>query len=199
MKNKQKYFLISVGVICIQTLYYSIGKMFANGGFVIDAKIDRMIPYISVFVLFYISWYFMLLIVPLLLSKYNEKDFYKYNICILINALISLIIFIVFPTSIPRYEITTNSIFDKLVRIIYYFDNPTTCLPSMHASAAFIAIYFSIGSRTLLKKYKIFIIIQSVLIILSTLFIKQHAVFDVIASFVISFIVYILVKKSVKD
>ena len=42
------------------------------------------------------------------------------------------------------------------------------------------------------KKVKTLIIIQSILVILATVFIKQHVILDVISAFVLSLIVYLI-------
>lgn len=192
MKNKKTYFLITVTAVIIQTLIYQLGKIFATNNLnLIHSQLDDKIPFLSIFVIFYIVWYFMLILVPLTIAKHDNENFNKYILCILINALLCAVIFIIYPSEIIRNEITNNTIFDKLVSLIYKFDNPTVCLPSMHAAASFIFCYFSL-TKQIPKSKKITIIVLSILVILSTLFIKQHVLYDVLGALIVSLIAYIL-------
>lgn len=196
MKRINKYLYISLGMILIQTIFYQIGKVFsANEAFLIHSSLDDKIPYLSFFIIFYIIWYFLLVLFPLFIVRHSEDKFYQYNLCILINAVVSLMVFLLFPTQIPRYVITGNGIFDSIVKAIYYFDTPTVCLPSLHASVCFIVIYFCIFTKEMPNKYRVLFSMLSVLIILSTLFVKQHVVYDVALSFIITLIVYFIVSK----
>lgn len=196
MKIFNKYLYISLGIVLVQTIFYQIGKVFsANDAFLVHSSLDDKIPYLSFFIVFYISWYLLLVLFPLFIANYSKDRFYEYNLCILINAVISLMVFLLFPTQIPRYVITSNGFFDFIVKAIYYFDTPTVCLPSLHASVCFLVIYFCIFTKEMPKKYRILLSILSVLIILSTLFVKQHVVYDVVLSFVITLTVYFVISK----
>ena len=91
--------------------------------------------------------------------------------------------------------IIPNNISTFLVNIIYKLDNPPiNLLPSMHCSFCFLFIFSTLLNKNIEKKYRIIILILSILIILSTLFIKQHLLIDILASFIISSLTFILVK-----
>jgi len=69
---------------------------------------------------------------------------------------------------------------------------------SMHCLICFLHIIITPNIRKLKTSIKIFIIIQSILIILSTLFIKQHVILDVIGAFLLCLTMYIPVYFYVK-
>ena len=52
----------------------------------------------------------------------------------------------------------------------------------------------SLSNKNIEKKYRLIILILSILIILSTVFIKQHLIIDIIASFIVSSLTFILIK-----
>jgi membrane-associated phospholipid phosphatase len=91
------------------------------------------------------------------------------------------------PTTFPR-----DNIFTDLVRFVYSVDTPTNVLPSMHV---FNSMGICIGlTRTETLKHKPWIRygtwLFTVLIILSTVFLKQHSVTDMSAGLVMSAILY---------
>ena len=71
-------------------------------------------------------------------------------------------------------------------------DEPTCCLPSIHCLSCFYIILALLKSKTN-KYFKITNVIVCILIVFSTLFIKQHVILDVLASLIITIISYILV------
>jgi membrane-associated phospholipid phosphatase len=95
-----------------------------------------------------------------------------------------------------RADIEFKSISEYLVNIIYKMDTPVlNCFPSMHCVISFIFIYVSLTEKNLNIKYKVLLTIWSLLVIVSTLFVKQHVLVDVISAFILSLIVFILASK----
>ena len=89
---------------------------------------------------------------------------------------------------IPKSDLLT----DFIIRITYYFDNPPlNCFPSIHCLFCFQVIYSYLFSKYDKKKKWIFITI-SFLIIISTLFIKQHYIYDVISALLVCIIANLL-------
>ena len=78
-----------------------------------------------------------------------------------------------------------DSLTALVIKITFLYDSPPlNCFPSIHCLFCFQVIYSFIFSK-FDKRNKILIIIYSLLIIISTLFIKQHYIFDVISAFLI--------------
>ena len=104
---------------------------------------------------------------------------------------------------IYRPEITSNIdiLTRSLLNITYYIDNPAiNCFPSIHCLLCFQTSYMMIISHNINSKYKIISSLISVLIILSTVFIKQHYFYDIIGAFIIFIftnIIYINLKKNI--
>lgn len=70
------------------------------------------------------------------------------------------------------------------------------CLPSIHCLYSFLFIFAVLDTKSNSPKWmKIFIITLSILVVLSTLFIKQHIVYDVIAAFAIGVVTWIIIDK----
>lgn len=172
---------------------YFITKLTPLSAHLIGSNLDKEIPLYSWFVWFYVIWYLVLIIVPLILYFKDKKLFYKYLILDIICLIADITIYIIYPTIIERPDINGNGLSDMVLKIIYFFDTPAcNCLPSEHCAWCFIFIYVFSISKNIDTKYKIINIILNFLIILSTLFIHQHVVYDVIAAFIIVFIACII-------
>ena len=91
------------------------------------------------------------------------------------------------PTVFPR-----DNVFTDMVKVLYKTDTPTNVLPSIHVFNS-IGVSIAISHSNDLKKHRwiqISAYILAVLIILSTMFLKQHSVTDVIAAVTMACIIY---------
>ena len=177
-----KYLKVPVFLTLSQVVIYFITKLFLNNEFVLNNLLDDQIPFVPYFIYFYISWYILLFLVPIIYMKYDKKALKKYTYTNFISVLVCGIIFIIFPTTINRPNIEVTSITTWLVNTIYYFDTPAVnCLPSIHSLICFIFI-LSNSKANIKTSYKCIIDILSVLIIL-------------LSAFIVSSITYIIVTK----
>jgi len=197
MKNKNfKVLILILLLVLYETFMYLITKLTPMDVNLIGNYLDNKIPFVSQFVYAYISWYAMLFIIPYIFYKKNVNSFNKYYIVILLCITLVSFIYMFYPTTINRADILLSGISGKLVNLIYKIDTPVlNCFPSMHCLVSFVFIYISLGDKNISKYLRIFIVLWSVLVILSTLFIKQHVLVDVISAFVLSILVYKLVGK----
>ena len=88
-----------------------------------------------------------------------------------------------------------NNIFTSLVMAMYQTDTPTNLFPSIHCYNSLVA-HIAIAKNETLKNKKWLqtgSLVLCVSIILSTLFIKQHSMFDVLTAFAMTIIMYILI------
>ena len=153
---------------------------------VLSSTFDDNLPFIPFFSCFYYLWYLYLLIIPFILNRINKKYFLKYASITTISILMGALVFIFFPTTINR-GINLNdyepSIFIYIVKFIYFSDTPNLCcLPSMHCALSFVFIFSTIYAKEMKWYNKIIITITSLLIVASTLFIKQHVIWDAYAA-----------------
>ena len=197
MKLKDKKIIILIMIlVAYQTFMYFMAKVTPVEVNLVGNYIDSKIPFVPQFIYAYISWYVMLLIVPYIFYKNNHNNFNKYYITTFICITVVAFIYFLFPTTMNRADIVVSSISEYLVNIIYRIDTPVlNCFPSMHCLISFIFIYVAVSEKKLNIKKKLIIVIWSVFVILSTLFVKQHVLVDMISAFVISITVYIIVMK----
>ncbi len=162
---------------------------------VIHTAIDDMIPFNEIFVIPYYTWFlYVSLVLLFFMLSFDLEDYYKNFIFLATGMTIFLVVSTLFPnmhflrpTVMPRDNVLTS-----LVQVIYSHDTAANLWPSIH-------VYNSIGtmiavhhSRRFNRVGKIISDIIGVSIILSTMFIKQHSVYDVITAFIMAIICYII-------
>lgn len=96
------------------------------------------------------------------------------------------------PAVLPR-----DNIFTMMVSHLYKADTPTNLWPSIH-------VYNSLGAHFAIMKnnklsgkrpVRVLSLLLCISIILSTMFIKQHSVFDVVTAFIMAAVMYGIVYK----
>ncbi len=202
------YLFLAIMLYMLKLLMYSISSSINPNGHILDMAIDRKIPFIKYFVIFYYTYYFLPII---LLWAVSFKDKKKYYLClssIFLTCFISNIIYSIYnvkstrPAFInPNMALTDiksfDMIFDYLVAKIYKID-PTglNCFPSIHAALGIYMIILSISIKDEKKinfALALIGIICGALCAISTVFIKQHYLVDTIAGVVLSILCYLLV------
>ncbi len=164
---------------------------------VIHVAADDYIPFCEVFVVPYFLWFAYVAAVVIFLFFKNRQDYYKACIFLCTGMTIFLAISTLFPnghhlrlTQMPR-----DNIFTQMVEFLWQTDTPTNLWPSIHVfnsmGAHFAVIRSSeLGAR---KWIRISSFLLSISIILSTMFIKQHSVFDVLTGIAMGAVMYVLV------
>lgn len=161
-------------------------------------KIDHMIPFIPAFVVPYILWFAWIPLACIILLLYDEDMFIRTRRLLIIGMTAFLIISAVFPTKLDLRPDTLpdSGIFCQLLNVIYSADTSTNVFPSIHVyntCAIWHAVYASNNGILGKRWFNIGTTILSVLIILSTMFIKQHSIIDVAGGIIMFVLVYYII------
>jgi membrane-associated phospholipid phosphatase len=151
----------------------------------LELPIDRLIPFVPFFVIFYIASVFVTF-VPYFVVKKIE-DYRKVAKLYLFIIIVSCIIYLIIPVKATRPEFIPTNIFGSLVAFIYAKILPYNLFPSLHVSLNLTATLVSLKYKRILG-YALVPITLGIMI--STLFIKQHYLVDLIAAIIISFVFY---------
>ena len=181
--TKTKYFILFLilWLIYLFTNYFNAERAAFN----FWISLDNLIPFIPGFVIFYLLYFPLVLFQFFIIKK--EKDFInvaKANIFVII---ISNIIFLLLPTKIIRPELIVNDFSGFILSLIYLIDNNVNLFPSLHVSMSLLAFLNIIKFK---KNLKFTVLATFILTTLSTLFIKQHYVIDIIGGLILGFISY---------
>lgn len=163
----------------------------------ISMPIDYKIPFCEYFIIPYYLWF---LFVPAVMAYeffYSKREYYQCCALLFTGMTVFLIICTVWPNGLNlRQDISYRDNFcAQLVQGLYKTDTSTNVFPSMHVFntlGCLIALYTSKGMK---GRYgiKTAATILGILIILATVFLKQHSVWDVIGAFVLAAILYLIV------
>ncbi|WP_040948893.1 phosphatase PAP2 family protein [Gorillibacterium massiliense] len=152
--------------------------------------LDRAIPVIKVFALPYSVWIFYIY-VCLVYFFFKDPAVYRRSlITYTISALICYSVYLVFQTTVPRPEITGNDPITWVLQFIYNRDEPYNCFPSIHVFSSYMVMKALYKSNFKNLTNQILIYGMSTAIILATLFIKQHAILDVVSGILLADFVY---------
>ncbi len=166
----------------------------------IHVSLDDHIPFLEVFIIPYLLWFLYVAVVVVYLFFKNKQDYYKACAFLFTGMTVFLIISTLWPNghdlrpvSMPR-----DNCFTWLISMLWKTDTPTNLWPSIHVFNSMGAHFAVMHSRDLAqtkygKPIKIASGILSFSIILSTMFIKQHSVFDVVTGILMGAVMYAFV------
>lgn len=183
--------------------FFYLEKHVTKNYHVIHSAVDDKIPFIEYFIVPYLLWFVFIVAVFFYFFLTDVDGFYKLAKLMFSGMTIFLIISTLVPNGLHLrpYTFERDNIFVDMVRVLYRADTPTNVMPSLHvynSLAACIAIYQSKA----LQKHKAVCwgaYLLAVLIILATVFLKQHSVIDVAAAFVMAYMIYQFVYVPAQD
>lgn len=195
IKNNKQVFLLLL--FAVQTLGYFMSDFFGLDYHTVHIALDDRVPYLPVFIIPYILWYAYIPL-PMIIACFKDKDrFYRQAWTVFTGALMCTVFFYIFPTKIDFRPVPHgNGPVSWLCRIIYSNDTPTNVFPSLHCYQA-TAIHLSTFDVKLIKEHPWLFLLSTFMMIvtcLSTIFVKQHSVADLIAGCLFGVLVSTVIK-----
>lgn len=125
----------------------------------------------------------------------DDHSFRLYGWFIIIGFTGTLLFCLIFPNGqdLRPAEFANSNFFTWLVGRLYSADTNTNVIPSMHVLGCMAAVFGLFRSRCTPRWMKVSVIILTVLINASTVFIKQHSILDVIIALAVSIVLYFVV------
>ena len=154
--------------------------------YIVHTAIDDKIPFCEYFIIPYLLWFIFVAVTVLYFMFFNQnkwKEYYQLCITLAIGMTLFLIISLVFPNGQDlRPILSGDNIFIKTVQMIYHTDTPTNVLPSIHVfNSLTCCVAILKNQRKHFKKTTDRLtVILTILIIMSTMLLKQHSVVDVV-------------------
>ena len=152
---------------------------------ILNTPLDDKIPFCEYFIIPYLLWFIFVAVTVLYFMFFNQnkwKEYYQLMITLGIGMTLFLVNSLVFPNGQDlRPVLSGNSIFIQAVQFIYHTDTPTNVLPSIHVFNSLTCCMAILQNKR--KHFKkttdIAVVILTILIIKSTMLLKQHSVVDV--------------------
>ncbi|SHJ85549.1 PAP2 superfamily [Clostridium cavendishii DSM 21758] len=196
--DKVKYYTKHASFMLIYVAISLAYRVFnkSNGNvIVLVSDYDKKIPFIKEFILAYDIWYIFIIFGLFYLLFHNIHSYYEAVIGLSVGLLVCYTIYTFFQTTVPRPSIIGNDFFSVLVNFTYKNDLPYNCFPSIHVFTTSIMMISLSKEESLGKIYGGIINIIGILIILSTLFVKQHVILDVLVAIELSVAIYIIINR----
>ena len=201
LKEKILYVIVTLLPMAIYMVIYMptffwVESLTPAGGFnIIHTAIDDMIPVVEIFIVPYILWLPYLVIGMIAIAIKSRALSRKTSYMLMTGMTIFVIISLVYPNALElRAAIPDReNIFMDLINYLHAIDTPTDVLPSLHV---YDAIVVAAGLHLTFKDKKVMLVLSdilTVLIVLSTMFIKQHSIIDVISAIVLFIPVFIII------
>ena len=162
--------------------------------FLIHSPLDDYIPFVEYFIVPYLLWFAFVAVAAEYFFFTDKTGFYRLSAFLIVGMTFFLFLCTVFPNGLNLRPATfaRDNIFVELVKHVYATDTPTNVLPSIHVFNS-LGVCIAIWHSEALKKHRKIqygAYLLAVLIILSTVFLKQHSVTDVIAAFALACVIY---------
>lgn len=167
---------------------------------VIHVALDDHIPFCEVFVIPYFLWFAYVAAVVMYFFFRDKDDYFRTCTFLFTGMTIFLLVSTLWPNGhhLRPYIMPRDNIFTRLVAMLYRTDTPTNLWPSIHVYNS-LGCHIAIMKSSRLRKHKAVHICSFVLcvsIIMSTMLIKQHSVFDVVTAFILAAVMYGIVYRS---
>lgn len=183
-KYKHGFIILAYSIIYLLLFFY-LERMPVHGYHVVHTVFDDMIPFCEFFIIPYLLWfpYMIGTVVYFIFFNKNKREYYQLIFNMMMGMTIFLIVSYVYPNvlHLRPAEFPRDNMFTDLVKWLYRTDTSTNVLPSIHVFNS-LAIHMALTSCESLRDRR-FIRYSSlaltILIIMSTMLLKQHSVIDV--------------------
>ena len=194
LAKKYKHAWVFLYIFVYMPWFLFLEKHVTTRYHVIQTELDKHIPFIEYFIIPYLLWFVFIVAVFLCFFFTDVPGFYKMAKFMFTGMTIFLIISTLFPNGQDLRPVVfeRNNIFVDMVRMLYRADTCTNVFPSLHVFNSLSAC-IAISESSALKKHRGICIgayVLAGLIILATMFLKQHSVLDVIGAGIMAYILY---------
>lgn len=176
-------------ILCMIFLLYPILNNETQQLHIVKTWVDDYIPLIPVFsipYLLYIPYITFTLTFFVFFSKYKHSITFSVISCILIASLF----YVFYQTTVPRTEILSRDLFSRLIELIYLIDKPYNCFPSLHVTLSVLVCFY--WKKLLPGACQLSLFFLTFLIVLSTVFVKQHYIPDLLSGIILALLGYFI-------
>lgn len=164
---------------------------------VIHVALDDQIPFCEYFIIPYFLWFGYVAWGIGYFYRKNKDEYFRLCTMLFTGMTIFLIVSTIYPNGhyLRPTAFERNNPFVQIVKWLYSTDTATNLFPSIHvynSIAVNMAVWHSgnFKNRKVVRYGSAFLMVS---IILSTMFLKQHSVFDVVTGIIMAVTMYLLV------
>ncbi len=155
--------------------------------------LDDKIPFCEYFLIPYYFWFVFLIGMLLYTLLWDTECFRRYMYFIMITYTATCLIYLIYPTAqeLRPQSMLRDNVFTDVVKFLYVFDTNTNVCPSLHVIGS-VAVLFASWHTPQFRHFawQVFFWVGTVLICLSTVFLKQHSVIDILVAIPLCLVAY---------
>ena len=190
--HRYRYPIFAIYYTLYMVSFVFVEKIKPDHIYIIHSPIDQYIPFVEFFVIPYLAWFFYIGGVVIWLFFFDRETMCRLLWCGMIGMTVFVLISYFLPNGLelrPEAFVRDN-IFTRLTKVVYSHDTATNVFPSIHVNNSICASAALLSSEKLRgrKGWRVFAVVMAGLIILSTMFLKQHSVIDVTGGMVTGFL-----------
>ena len=198
-RTRRRMLVVPVLYFLFYMICFVLLEEYVRPRYWIASDLDAYIPFCSAFLIPYLAWF---LLVPGMCWYFYKRDPEQYlYLCrmIVVGLTICLTIYAILPNGqLLRRPIVGDDILSRLVILLRKTDTPTNVCPSIHV---FMTVTIALaGARSQALNGQIrrqaALMVLSVLICLSTVFLKQHSVVDVACGTALSLALDVIIRRT---
>jgi len=153
---------------------------------ILRTPLDDALPVVKPFVIPYVSLNYVVYFTLIVFLLFRTKVFHSASLAMITAFFVSYFFYFFFQTEVIRPVLTGSDFFTRMIQSVYAGDNPYNDFPSLHTSVStLLAIHWFRFDR----RAGIVASIWTVLIVASTVLIKQHYLADVASGLALAFLV----------
>lgn len=174
-------------IVSVNYLTYFGTRTFTTGlkHYSIAGSLDRNLPFVPFFILFYVLAYAQWIIGFILIGRGGYKVALTMFIGELIAKGIALACFILFPTTMeglrPGVEVLRGGgVWCELTAWVYSMDAPDNLFPSIHCLESWVCFRGALRLKKVPGWYAYAMLVMTLLVFASTVLVKQHVLIDIV-------------------
>ncbi len=152
---------------------------------------DHMIPLLPGFVYVYLLWFPLLVFGGIWMLFFDGPVLRRYMIFLMCAYFICAAIYLLYPNGqeLRPDDLAVHDLSTAILAFIYRVDTNTNVLPSLHVIGSMGAAFALCSSKRIRSlPIKAAIVVLAVLVSISTVFVKQHGILDVLAGFAVGLV-----------
>lgn len=189
-----------IGYTLVYLLWFRLLELMTNREWnTIHVALDDLIPFEEIFVIPYFLWFAYIVVAILYFMFTSKQDFVNCTLFLFIGMTICLVIYSLWPNvqNLRPVQFPRDNFLTDIVKQLYVTDTSTNVCPSIHVFNS-IGVHIAIAKSKRLRNHPIIVgssFCLMVSICLSTVFLKQHSVFDGVCAIVLAIFMYLIVYK----
>ena len=196
---QQVAFLSLLQLVLIGGPYYAanlVSRWRDTTTFNVQTPFEETVPFIAWTLVFYVSFYLYFIIIAWMasLNPQRRKEGWVLLQCMTMISLSTMVFWMVFPVRIDlRHQISdVGPLYDTVMGLLHTVDAPYNAWPSVHVLYSTLIVlmvrYWMKESQTWKGLFSLTIVVCWALLVISTVTIKQHYLFDIVTGLFFSIV-----------